>query len=66
MSTHTMNAYEVAEVLGVHVRTVWRWVREHTDDCPSPVPFLRLGRTVKFPRARVEALATGERHQSAS
>jgi excisionase family DNA binding protein len=63
MSQHTMSAYEVADALGVHVQTVWRWVREHTDDTPSPVPFVRLGRSVKFPRARVEAMVTGEQQQ---
>lgn len=45
-----LTAEEVAEIFRVSRRTVSRWAREHT------IPSVKVGATVRFHRADVEAL----------
>jgi excisionase family DNA binding protein len=59
----TLTAVETAELLGVHVETLRKLVRQ---GC-APVPALHVGRALRFPTARVlEALGvTGAERQLA-
>jgi excisionase family DNA binding protein len=46
---------EVADLLRVHENTVYKWAKDGTLEA------LTLGKTVRFRRADVEALLSGER-----
>lgn len=51
-SDGTMNVTEVAEFLHVHVNTVRRLYRE------DRLPYIRIGRVIRFRRADIEAWLT--------
>lgn len=47
-----MSVTEVADAIGLNRKTLYQLVREGT----CPLPFVRLGQTIKFKRADVEML----------
>lgn len=47
----TVSAKEAAKMLGVHVDTLYRWVRERRHNIPA----LHLGRSVRFRVAALKA-----------
>jgi len=51
---------EVARLLGISVRTLWRWTHE------GRVPYIRIGRTVRFPYAVLTAWLEEQSHKPAS
>ena len=58
--TKMLTAHQVADLMGLNVQTVWRWARDHSDQTPSPIPFVRMGRAIRFSRVAVEAIVNHE------
>jgi excisionase family DNA binding protein len=60
MDKELLRAREVADRLGIHLRTVWRWTAEGE----LPAPF-RLGHTTRWRRRDIDAfLNARQRHLS--
>lgn len=65
-SKRLMWAQEVADETGLHVQTIYKWVREHkAGKRRSPIPFVPIGtRNIAFPRSKVEAFVNGDLDQA--